>query len=454
MIRFISRLQPFKQFRPASNLWDEEEANTVVAKSLLYFLITVILACIYSFVSMSRSANWGGVATILGVLVLGLISLFLFSLGKIQLSFKAITLGALFLIAVRVSFFLGIENLAFSSIYPLLVMLVLLFRDRPSYIALFGLVVIIWLLFLYHMDTSGFYDSQSIEITTSARFILTGVSMLLLMLVHQITAWTLTNANQKLFVAKEVAIREKVKAENANQAKSIFLANMSHELRTPLNAIIGYSEMIGEETEGEVRDDSVKIGLSARNLLTIINSILEISKIETGIADTQLTTVSIANLLFEVGVIIKPQIEAKENTFDTVANEHLPDIYTDRQKLIQILTNLLHNANKFTEKGLITLKVDATKGRIIFAISDTGIGIPKQDQTKVFRPFVQVQNAYNRNYDGSGLGLAICREFAHVLGGEIFLNSAPGQGSTFTLELPTKPPSNSNDAIPDTHNQP
>lgn len=353
-----------------------------------------------------------------------------------QGSFRFIAVAGFGLVLVRVTLFLGIDNHALYVFFPLIVMIGILFRDKPFFISLLALVMSVWAIVVFQLDKNGFYDGQFIEESPEFKYVILAVSLLLLIFVLQIAARNILNANQKLVVAKDEALLAQAKAEEANQAKSTFLANMSHELRTPLNAIIGYSELIAEENEGETKEDSEKIEVSAKNLLTIINSILEIAKIETGAIEVNASEFELSGLLDEVEVIMTPQIEAKGNRFKKIDAQPISVLRTDRQKLSQILINLLNNANKFTNDGLIQLTITVDQNRISFAVSDTGIGIPEQAQEKVFKPFEQVSNEYNRRYDGAGLGLAICRQFAELMKGELTLTSREGEGSTFTLTLP------------------
>lgn len=233
-------------------------------------------------------------------------------------------------------------------------------------------------------------------------------------------------------------------AEAANLAKSQFLANMSHELRTPMNAIIGYSEILKEDAgdmgeEGFVADLE-KIHSAATQLLGLINDVLDISKIESGKMELYLETFDVEQLLVEVQSTVNPLIEKRNNTLTVHIATSLGSVYSDLTKTRQVLLNLLSNATKFTENGII--HIEAYKERIddqewiCIHIIDEGIGMTKEQQTKLFRPFSQVDASTTRRYGGTGLGLAITKEFVEIMGGKISVTSEFGRGSTFSIYLP------------------
>ena len=238
----------------------------------------------------------------------------------------------------------------------------------------------------------------------------------------------------------------KKQAEEANIAKSRFIANMSHELRTPLNAIIGYSEMLKEEAETEAQDlelhaDLAKISHSGKHLLGLINDILDLSKIEAGKMQLHYGNCDLQQLLIDIGHMLKPQIDLNNNQFDLQLPEQIHAIETDIVKFKQVLINLLSNAAKFTQEGRIGLKLsylDITQQWLLIEISDTGIGISAEDQSKVFEKFIQADNSSTRKHQGTGLGLNISKRFIEMLGGEISLRSEPNVGSTFSIQLPAR----------------
>ncbi|OUD12114.1 response regulator [Thioflexithrix psekupsensis] len=261
----------------------------------------------------------------------------------------------------------------------------------------------------------------------------------------------LVTANQSL--QAEISERNRVEkalqwakesAEAANLAKSQFLANMSHELRTPLNAIIGYSEMLKEEAEDsgheEYLEDLKKISSAGRHLLSLINDILDLSKIEAGRMEVCFEKFNLSELLNEVSDTIHPLVQKKSNHLAIDWHGDLGEMNSDRVKLNQILLNLLSNAAKFTEDGVIEFTVTQMQWEdqewVCFKIKDNGIGMTKEQQKKLFQPFTQADSSTTRRYGGTGLGLTISKQFAEMMGGTIELDSQFGEGSTFTLALP------------------
>jgi PAS domain S-box-containing protein len=240
--------------------------------------------------------------------------------------------------------------------------------------------------------------------------------------------------------------RQKEAAEEANRAKSTFLANMSHELRTPLNAIIGYSEMLLEETtdqgQSAMLPDLEKIRTAGKHLLTLINDILDLSKIEAGKIELVLETFGVSGLIAEIVTTIKPLLERNGNTLEVHGADTGDLMYADPVRVRQCLLNLLRNACKFTEQGTITLQVrrvtESGGDWITFRVTDTGIGMTPEQQSRLFQDFSQADASTTRRYGGTGLGLAISQRFCHMMGGDIMVESIPGQGSTFTLVLPAE----------------
>jgi signal transduction histidine kinase/CheY-like chemotaxis protein len=230
--------------------------------------------------------------------------------------------------------------------------------------------------------------------------------------------------------------------EMASEHKSAFLASMSHELRTPLNAIIGYSEMLYETAQDEGQDeflpDLAKIRDAGRHLLGLINDILDLSKIEAGKMDLYLEEVDLGGLVEEVRSIVEPLTAANANRLEIVCPAALGTLYTDRTKLKQSLLNLLSNAGKFTHDGRVKLEVGPAGREISFTVSDTGIGMTEEQQSRLFQAFSQAELSTSKQYGGTGLGLAITKHFCEMLGGRITVESVPGLGSTFTITLPDR----------------
>jgi signal transduction histidine kinase len=253
---------------------------------------------------------------------------------------------------------------------------------------------------------------------------------------------TLRNAMYDVRQAKDVA-------DEANAAKSIFLANVSHELRTPLNAIIGYSEMLHDELDDpqdvdrpQFQQDLDKIITSGRQLLNLINDILDLSKIETGKMSLHCETFKPGELMGYVADALAPVVANSGNQLALRSLDDLPTLYNDATKFRQIFVNLLSNACKFTENGYITVAgraIPEREGWIEITVRDTGIGMDADQQSRVFDAFVQADASTSANYGGTGLGLAICRDYCELMGGSIAVASEPGEGATFTVELPADP---------------
>jgi signal transduction histidine kinase len=241
----------------------------------------------------------------------------------------------------------------------------------------------------------------------------------------------------------ELLRRQAIELEQASALKSQFLANMSHEFRTPLNAMLGYTSMllqgVGGHLEAPVKRQLGRIESNGRHLLTIINEILDISRIEAGRMPLQISTFRVPDLVGEVRAELEPIIIRTKLTITTDLPRDLRAITTDRQKVKQILLNLLSNALKFTHEGKVTISARRQpKERVVtLSVADTGIGIAPADQERIFEDFRQLDNSPTRAYGGTGLGLSICRRLAQMLGGRIAVESEVGHGSIFTLTLPT-----------------
>jgi GAF domain-containing protein/anti-sigma regulatory factor (Ser/Thr protein kinase) len=246
--------------------------------------------------------------------------------------------------------------------------------------------------------------------------------------------------NARLFREIEDKSRE---VEAANRHKSEFLANMSHELRTPLNAIIGFSEVLGERMFGELNEKQAEytddILSSGRHLLSLINEILDLSKVEAGRMELELATFDLASTIENARTFVRERATRHGITLEMAVDERLGEIVGDERKIKQILLNLLSNAVKFTsEGGRIELKARQADGSVEVSVSDTGIGIAPEDQATIFEEFRQVGGDYAHKKEGTGLGLTLAKKFVELHGGKIRVESKVGKGSTFTFTLPSK----------------
>jgi signal transduction histidine kinase len=232
--------------------------------------------------------------------------------------------------------------------------------------------------------------------------------------------------------------------EVASRHKSEFLANMSHELRTPLNAVIGFSEVLAEGMFGELNAKQAEyvrdIMESGRHLLSLINDILDLSKVEAGRMELELAEFDLASVVDGALLLMRERANRKGIELAREAvDASIPNVRADERKVKQVLLNLLSNALKFTpDGGRVAVRIAARDGMVAVAVSDTGVGIAKQDQQAVFEEFRQVGSAAKR-VEGTGLGLALVRKFVELHGGCIGVESEPGAGSTFTFTIPAAP---------------
>jgi signal transduction histidine kinase/CheY-like chemotaxis protein len=253
-----------------------------------------------------------------------------------------------------------------------------------------------------------------------------------------LVAWSYDITDRKAMEAEMAEARDQ--AERANQTKAEFLANMSHELRTPLNAIIGYAQILQEEMEDTGQTGMVpdlkRIESAGKHLLGLINDMLDLSKIEAGRMEVYLEPVSLPRLLDELHSLGAPLAAAKGNKLVFNLPENLPVLQTDYTKLKQSLLNLVSNGCKFTEGGEVSVIVSLTETEVLFEVRDSGIGMTEAQLGKLFQAFMQADTSTTRQYGGTGLGLAITRRLCRMLGGDVTVTSAPGEGSVFTINLP------------------
>lgn len=238
---------------------------------------------------------------------------------------------------------------------------------------------------------------------------------------------------RELELTRDLAVR-------ASEAKTRFLANMSHELRTPLSGILGYAELVSEELgDGDaeqVAADVANIRSAGEQLLGLINQLLDLSRVEAGHEVIAREDVDVAELILEVRTAVLPMVSARGNRLDVVLDEAPERVHLDRQRVRQILVNLVSNAAKFTESGTITVSASVQGPDLAFSVNDTGVGISADALERIFEPFEQAGHSAATRVAGTGLGLAISRSIAELLGGALAVSSAPGEGSTFTFLLP------------------
>jgi signal transduction histidine kinase len=232
----------------------------------------------------------------------------------------------------------------------------------------------------------------------------------------------------------------RTQAQNATKAKSEFLANMSHELRTPLNAILGYSEMLKDDAEDDGLDayseDLIKINSSGEHLLTLVNDILDLSKIEAGKMDLHVEEFEFETHIKQIEATAKPLVEKNDNKFVIEKPKNLEKLTNDQTKLRQILFNMLSNAAKFTKKGTVTLGITKYDEKVRFAVTDTGIGMNAEQLGKVFEEFTQAESSTSKDYGGTGLGLPISKKMTEMMGGIMEVESQEGKGTTFSIIIP------------------
>jgi len=363
----------------------------------------------------------------------------------------ALSATASFSILPTLTFLTGITatNLSVGGIRQALKGVVLMAGGAAAMVAAFGLHVVAQT----SPTTTALSALAIVVFTTVFGFFSNLQTRKLVQARREMTQQNVMIERQKTEVeqAREAADRERQSAEEAreaaeaaNRAKSAFLANMSHELRTPLNAIIGYSELLEEEAADGGHEDLVpdlqKICTSGKHLLRLINSVLDLSKIEAGKMTLFVETFEIGTLVEEVVSTAKPLVDKNRNTLALESDLNLGKLKGDVTKLKQVLLNLLSNASKFTENGTITLEArrtaDLQGSWVRFRVSDTGIGMTSEQLGKLFQAFTQADGATTRKYGGTGLGLVLSRRFCQMMGGDISVQSEFGKGTTFTVRLP------------------
>lgn len=297
-----------------------------------------------------------------------------------------------------------------------------------------------WIITSYLPDSLFFALESKTKLFLSLLFITA-------LILSGITSWLLAKAQTARAIAEQNMLRARDEAESANKSKSMFLASMSHEIRTPMNGVIGMLELLSHsDLEADQRQMIDTINTSANSLLGIINDILDFSKIESGKLDLSLQPVNIEDTLTSVCKLFDQIAFKKQVQLTLFSDPGIPDLVEgDALRLQQILTNLLNNAIKFSAKtgriGQVHIsaelkKMDADEAWVTIAVRDNGIGIDENAQAKLFQPFIQAEAGTTRQYGGTGLGLIITRNLADMMGGNITLQSQPGEGSTFTVNIP------------------
>lgn len=251
------------------------------------------------------------------------------------------------------------------------------------------------------------------------------------------TNWDITEQKQ----TEAILLTARNEAEMANNAKSEFLANVSHEIRTPMNAIIGFAEILKDKITDTKQKEHVKTILSSgRTLLSLINDILDLSKIEAGKLEVEYEAMNFQSIINDIEQLFTPKIQSKGLSLEIIKHPNLPDfIYIDEMRFHQILFNIVGNAIKFTKKGFIRVETKALPSnkydhiKLVIEIEDTGIGIPQNQQSAIFEAFTQQSGQSNRQFEGTGLGLAITKRLVEKMDGNISVESSVGKGSTFTL---------------------
>jgi PAS domain S-box-containing protein len=241
--------------------------------------------------------------------------------------------------------------------------------------------------------------------------------------------------------SENAMIEAKITAEAASRAKDEFLSTMSHELRTPLNSILGFSDILQNESFGEINDLQEEylsyISKSGKHLLNIINNILDLAKAEAGKMKLNYETVYLSELLDEIRITLEPLATKKNIDLNVIAEMPIDTIKADKTKFKEIFYNLVSNAIKFTpENGLVEIDITTSGELLHISVKDTGIGIAKEYMDKLFQPFRQLNSYQNHEYEGTGLGLAITKKFVEMHGGNIVVISKPGEGSNFIFSIP------------------
>ncbi|MEM7800085.1 MAG: ATP-binding protein [Chloroflexota bacterium] len=422
----LTYFNPPSEENQLDNLYNHLSRNL-----LLICIIVVTPLCVIFFLRSEYIAF----ATAIIPFVISVVGLILTRYGKQRVAMTSLIVCAIFGNYTGAFSGEGVYDFGFQSMYMMMVLVTIFYGKH--WLAVLTTSNISFTLFLYAMEAIDVIEFWQEGRSPVADTIIAISLICLLYLILRFTVQQLVISNRQMAIARN-------EAENANRSKSMFLANMSHELRTPLNAIIGYSEMLYElfdeneeiEIAKEGLADSERINIAANHLLQLITDILDLTKIEADRVELKPAWFDIDFFLDELEGTIRPVIEQNQNRFIINNEMSIKILYGDRVRLLQILINLLSNAARFTEQGEVELGVAEKDDVVEFYVRDTGIGISPELHEQIFQPFQQGNSALNRKYQGTGLGLTISKTLVGYMGGEMQLESAPGKGSVFRLEIP------------------
>ena len=416
---------------------DRRRASSLSALTLV-FIPFATLSVLY--VPVIDSLNGKGFTITTGGLVgiIIIVCAYLISRTRYFQIAAYVTISVPILAVVIVLIELGGDIIDNALIYMTLSVILssLLLTSRDTIIA--GFLVILSVIVLFRVLPNGDASSSSIILYT----IVATVVMALISRIREQSLEALELTQEQLKEQVEKSEEARIRAERSDQVKSAFLASMSHELRTPLNAIINFSRFVSKGTLGPVNEDQVEtldnVILSGKNLLNLINDVLDMAKIESGSLTLFVSEdVSIDDIINEVGFTARALLDEKPIELKTEIEEELPQIRGDNQRIRQILLNIISNACKFTEEGSITITAKREDDIILISVADTGYGIAEEDQKMVFEAFKQT-NAGLRQGGGTGLGMPITKNLVEAHGGTIRIESKVGKGSTFHIALPIK----------------
>ncbi|MFK7805080.1 MAG: sensor histidine kinase [Anaerolineae bacterium] len=428
---YISSLVPHS-LRPPKH---GDEFKDQYVQTIWYAFTVGAIICLCLSVLFAVTQFWINATTCITMAIVALCSLYAIKKGRLYLSIAIVISSAYCITLLGPLLERGIDDIGVQAIYPIL-FIISAFMHRRAVI-FFTSITIVWIVVLIYLESIGFYINKSeLYYNPLTKGIITGSLFLLAVITMRYTI-------QKTLLVTNNLNKAKKEAEQANRLKSMFLTNMSHELRTPLNAIIGYSEGILEENldtkalDEDTLEDITRIQKSGRHLLTLINDILDLSKIEADKMELQVDRVDLHVLITEIINTVRPMAGKNKTTLNFPDSHNELVLITDRQKLKQALLNLVSNAVKYTQKGEVSILISTDIPEIVkIAVADTGVGISAEEIPYIFDSFRQVDSSLSRSFSGTGLGLAITKRMTDVIGGDLQVESEEGQGSIFTLTIP------------------